>query len=40
MVQGDRVICTNVAADNFQYFTNVKNLLTLKHLASLFLLEF
>lgn len=28
MVQGDRVIGTNLAADTFHYFMNVKKLLT------------
>lgn len=28
MFQGDRVVCTNLAADTFHYFMAVKNLLT------------
>lgn len=28
MLQGDRVVCTNVAADTFHCFMNVKKLLT------------
>lgn len=28
MLQGDRVVCTNVADDTFHYFMNIKHLLT------------